>query len=182
MPNTENNPTYTKPPLVALGIRPQEPTLFYDVDTKYQDQPEMNIVNKELRMEWIIPTNAYLERMRDEESYYDRLMLYKTYKAIQFFNTKLSHMHWAIYKTKHGWQYVHSFPTWDRVQFGLRELKFIFPRSNYIMNAKYLRLRMSPKYDKNTLEIKSPEPKLYVSCDDYEEVRLGKIEMYYTYD
>lgn len=182
MPTIQSNPLFNKAPLMAIGIRPNSPTLYFDIDTQYQDQPEMNIVNKEMRKRWVIPTNSYLEIMKRINPLYNRILLYKSYKAIQFFNTKLSHMHWAIYKTKHGWQYVHQFPTWDKVQYGLRELKMLFPRSNYIMNARKLRLRLSPKWNKVTGEIQSPEPLLYNSCDDYEESRIGTTENYYTYD
>ena len=95
---------------------------------------------------------------------------------------------------------VQQMKHYDAVQSALWELKAIFPRSNYILNCRKLRLRISPKWVRTTGKVISPEPLLFEHCNcqiwnDHNflslkrngtqssiDIREGLAEMYSTYD
>jgi hypothetical protein len=159
--------------IVAVGIKPTAPTLYFDIDSQYIDEDELSIINKELYQtllnKGVLPNNDMVNELRESKlKILDKLREYISYKNRTWFFAKLSHYHSAIYMTKHGYHLVISMPTWDRVQYSLYELKAIFPRSNYYMNARILRLRISPKWQiekPHHANVISPMPILYEHCD-----------------
>lgn len=177
----------SKAPLLAIGIKPDSPVLFYDIDIT--GFPENDIVTKELDEiynNFLIPKIIFnddaVKEIRESNSIYERIKSFIDYKERTWFYAKLFHYHWAIYITKHGWHIVMKMPTWERVQFSLYELKVIFPKSTYPIYTKALRLRISPKWNRKTGKVVSEEPQLFESCKCYKELRTGTKESYYTYD
>lgn len=202
--------TWTKPPLVARGIKPSSPTIYFDIDTKYLEEEEKSIINKEIREKLkglfdklTISQNQDLNYINESiPNIYQKIISYINYQEAKLFYSKLVHTHWATYMTKDGYHYVQQMPTWDRVQYSLYELKYIFPRSNYILNCRKLRLRISAKWDKLKVDnfnqplVVSHEPILYEHCtcpiwstyhnpdwDIRGEINNeAQLEMYNTYD
>lgn len=176
----------SKAPLLAIGIKPNSPTLFFDVDII--GFPENDIIINEVNeykntfIPQIIFNDDAVKEIRESNSIYERIYAFVQYKERVNFFSNLSHYHWAIYRTKHGYHIVIQMATWDRVQFSLYELKVIFPKSFYTIDHKYQRLRISPKWDYKTGEIVSDAPELYESCSCYKESRIGTKESYLTYD
>ena len=94
MPTISDIPiTHKTPPLLAIGIRPIAPTLFYDIDTKYLDQPEMNIVNKEMRWRWTLADNPELAEISKMEFQFEKLERFIKMKERHLWYSKLNHQH-----------------------------------------------------------------------------------------
>jgi len=89
-----------------------------------------------------------------------------------------------VYRTKNGWHIVSETSSWDESQRLLNVTKKAFSESDYIRNCRKLRLRVSAKWDEKTGEIVNPEPTLLCCrCEDgHKEKRLGKTEMYVTFE
>ena len=88
-----------------------------------------------------------------------------------------------VYATKHGYHVVSEVESWDECQKLLDSTKFVFPHADYIRNCRKLRLRLSPKWGENQVEV-SPAPVLAI-CECYgthQEKRVGTIEGYNTGD
>ena len=185
----------------AIGIKPSSPTLFFDLDV---GQP-FNVITREIHDKYLIYNEMVNELLNADMNEYDKLQEFIAYKQRTFFHRGMTHYHWAIYLTKHGYHYVHEMPRFDYVALALRELNTIFQDNDSIMNLDYLCLRISPKWSITEvdnfmlpLEI-SFAPILYTHCEcqrwkAYHNPDMGdwdirgeyknpaQLEMYTTYD
>ena len=162
IPTLETQPQFKSPPLRALGIKPNAPTLYYDIDMKYLNQENDDIINIETQERlkpifdsYCISYNEAISHIINIKNPMEQLRAYIQYQRKKIFYAQLSwdDYHWAIYMTKDGFHYIHQMPTWDRVQVSLYELKYIYPRSSYFLNCRALRLRISPKWHKTETDV-----------------------------
>jgi hypothetical protein len=98
------------------------------------------------------------------------------------------HYHYCIRRTKHGLHLVMQVDTWDNAQAALYELKKITNKIS-IMNCRKQRMRISPKWDMVTGEVRSPAPRVVDGCihsntwyQDITDRKISRLEFYTTFE
>lgn len=104
-------------------------------------------------------------------------------EIIEFTHKEISgYYDFDIYQTSNArYHLVAAMPTWDAVQDMLYRCKKHFPKEQYILSCRRLRLRVTAKTDRNGIEIVPAPFVMICGCKSgHRDKRVGTLEVYET--